>query len=91
MDDNIKSEFTFSLAGLSLVGDKLYGSNENYFLKHLAGELTDADYQKLGHDRHALHAASLSFSWQGQQKSWQSPLPQDLKTLLQNNSFISET
>ena len=74
-----------SLLGLSLVGDKLYGPDENYFLKGLAGELTPTDYQDLGHERHALHATSLSFNWKGRQRSWHSALPTDLHRLLNNN------
>ena len=74
-----------SLVGLSLVGDKLYGPDEKYFLKGLAGELTPTDYHDLGHERHALHALSLSFTWQGRQRSWQSAFPKDLQGLLNDN------
>ncbi len=71
-----------SLRGLPLLGDKLYGLDEEYFLKGLAGKLTQEDYQKLGHDRHALHASELSFIWKNQKRLWHSPLPQDLQNLL---------
>ena len=71
-----------SLAGLPLVGDKLYGPSEQLFLKHLEGELDSQDLERLGHSRQALHAAELSLSWRGAERTWLSPLPAELRALL---------
>jgi 23S rRNA pseudouridine1911/1915/1917 synthase len=45
--------------GLPLVGDKLYGPDEELFARGADGELTEADREVLELDRHALHAAEL--------------------------------
>ncbi|HIE72271.1 MAG TPA: RNA pseudouridine synthase [Planctomycetes bacterium] len=42
--------------GCPLVGDKLYGADEQLFLHGIAGELSDADREALVLDRHALHS-----------------------------------
>lgn len=71
-----------SLAGFPLIGDKLYGPNEEYFLRALEGDLSEVDLDALGHDRQALHAERLILPWCGGQLEWHSPLPQDLHALL---------
>lgn len=45
--------------GLPLVGDKLYGPDEEMFARSSDGLLTEEDRVRLELDRHALHAASL--------------------------------
>lgn len=45
--------------GLPIVGDKLYGPDEEMFARSSDGVLTDEDRRLLELDRHALHAASL--------------------------------
>lgn len=71
-----------SIAGLPIVGDKLYGPDEQLFLRHLEGELDAHDIEVLGHERQALHAATLSLSWRGESRAWSSPLPDELYALL---------
>ena len=46
--------------GLPLVGDKLYGPDDELFARGVDGELTDEDRQALELDRHALHAPPAS-------------------------------
>ncbi|MFN3202992.1 MAG: RluA family pseudouridine synthase [Bradymonadia bacterium] len=72
-----------SLEGYPIVGDKLYGPDEQLFLAHLNRPLTEDEYARLGHSRHALHAASAAFDWpRGRPRQFESPLPGDLEALL---------
>jgi len=47
--------------GYPVVGDKLYGVDETFFLRFLDHSLTEADALKLRLTRHALHADILAF------------------------------
>jgi 23S rRNA-/tRNA-specific pseudouridylate synthase len=49
--------------GHSIVGDKLYGDDENLYLALVENRLTEADRSRLLLPCHALHAASLRFPW----------------------------
>jgi 23S rRNA pseudouridine1911/1915/1917 synthase len=67
--------------GLPLVGDKLYGPDEDLFARGADGELTDEDRAVLELDRHALHAAELSLDhpiFIGQRVHIVAPLAPDL-------------
>lgn len=46
--------------GHSIVGDKIYGADEELFLKYYAGTLDDDDRARLELPRHALHAHRLT-------------------------------
>jgi len=50
-------------AGHPIVGDKLYGGDEQIYLRFVRNELTEEDRRKLILENHALHAARLSFRW----------------------------
>lgn len=50
----------FSL-GYPVVGDKIYGLNDQFYLRYIHGELTDEDHEKLILSRQALHACGLTF------------------------------
>lgn len=54
--------------GHPLVGDKIYGYDEQIYLRFVTGALTDADRERLILANHALHAGSLQFYWRG--KDW---------------------
>src|SRR5687767_7527284 len=54
--------------GFPIVGDKLYGSDEQRYLRLVEGRLTDEDRQALRLSSHALHARALAFIWRG--RSW---------------------
>ena len=71
-----------SLNGTPIVGDKLYGPSEEYFLRHLERELTREDWFILGHDRQALHAKEISVQIHGEERTWSAPYPQDLRDLI---------
>jgi 23S rRNA pseudouridine1911/1915/1917 synthase len=55
-------------AGHPIVGDKIYGADEQIYLRFIASAMTPDDERRLILPNHALHARSLSFSWRG--KSW---------------------
>ncbi|MBM4291565.1 MAG: RluA family pseudouridine synthase [Deltaproteobacteria bacterium] len=71
-----------ALEGCPLVGDKLYGPDERYFLDHLNGALAPEALAALGHPRQALHAAELALTLGGRRRAWGAPLPADLAALL---------
>lgn len=66
--------------GHPVVGDKLYGSDEQLFLRHAQGELGRDDLRALGLERQALHAHRLALELPRGLGSLrvESPLPEDL-------------
>jgi len=74
------------LAGLGhpIVGDKLYGEDEEIFQRATDDELTEADHEHLIIDRQALHHRSLSFTSPatGERVTAESPLPEELRALI---------
>jgi len=55
-------------AGHPIVGDKIYGADEQIYLRFVRGELTEKDRQQLILTNHALHAGRLRFEWR--ERSW---------------------
>jgi 23S rRNA pseudouridine1911/1915/1917 synthase len=51
--------------GHPIVGDKLYGHDEDCYLALAQNRLTDTQRAKLIFQNHALHARSLKFNWRG--------------------------
>lgn len=71
--------------GLPILGDKLYGRSEEFFLKFAAGEaLTSEEQSRLGLPRQALHAYRLAIRHPrtGARCEWCAPLPDDLAAAL---------
>ncbi len=68
--------------GYPLVGDKIYGESEEYYLRFIAGGWTPELEASLLLPRHALHACRLRFPWRGQEITVESPLPDDMASLL---------
>jgi 23S rRNA pseudouridine1911/1915/1917 synthase len=66
--------------GAPIVGDKLYGPDEDLFARGADGELADDDLATLVLPRHALHAAELFLDHPitGARVEVRSPLPRDL-------------
>lgn len=58
-----------------VVGDKIYGPDENLYLRFIETGWTDELSNKLLLERHALHASRLRID---DQRDWSSPLPPDL-------------
>ena len=55
-------------AGHPIVGDKIYGGDEQIYLRFVRGDLTDADRARMILRNHALHAARLGFRWR--ERDW---------------------
>ncbi len=55
-------------AGYPIVGDKLYGADEQRYLRLVEGRLAAEDRRALRMTFHALHARALAFEWRSQ--SW---------------------
>ncbi len=74
---------TLYALGFPLVGDKLYGLDEQFFLKHIQSALTEEDHQRLILSRQALHALSLEFTspFSGEKFFCEAPLPTELQHL----------
>jgi 23S rRNA pseudouridine1911/1915/1917 synthase len=70
--------------GHPVVGDKLYGHDEDLFEKDLDGRLTREDLRALGMDRHALHNHRVAFvsPSTGERVEVKSPLPPDMAAYL---------
>ena len=51
--------------GHPIVGDKIYGGDEDLYLALVENRLTDEQRTRLILPHHALHAASLEFEWRG--------------------------
>lgn len=75
---------TLCSLGFPVVGDKLYGVDEQLFLRFRLGDLTTADQQRLRLDRQALHAATLRIRHpsSGRELEFCSPLPAAMQSLL---------
>lgn len=71
--------------GCPLVGDKLYGGDEDIFLQQITGTLGDAERAALVLDRHALHSHSLTFFHPVRQREMTlvAPLPKALADLVE--------
>ena len=70
--------------GCPLVGDKLYGPDEQLFLRQLQGALDDGAREALVLDRHALHSHRLTFfhPMRGVDVTIEAPLPPELAELV---------
>ncbi len=70
--------------GHPIVGDKLYGLDEDFFLAYYEGRLTPEMHQRLMLPRQALHATHLALRHprDGRKLVLSSPLPQDLAEFL---------
>ena len=69
--------------GFPVVGDKLYGVDENLFLKFCEDALTEEDRKRLRLRRQALHAGYIQFRHPrfGALTELTAPLPQDMSAL----------
>ncbi|MDO5471184.1 MAG: RluA family pseudouridine synthase [Akkermansia sp.] len=68
--------------GFPLLGDKIYGGNENNYLDFIAEGWTPDLAARLHIERHALHACSLRFPLGERMIEVRSPLPGDLAAVL---------
>ncbi len=68
--------------GFPLVGDKIYGASEQFYLDFMEQGWTPALERALLLPRQALHAHRLRFPWRGQVIEVTAPLPLDMARLL---------
>ena len=59
--------------GHPLVGDKIYGGDEDLYLALVEDRLTPAQRARLILENHALHARALRFEWRGQPREFACP------------------
>ena len=59
--------------GHPIVGDKLYGGDENLYLDFVHKRLNDAQRQRLILPNQALHASGVRFTWRGQEMVFSAP------------------
>ena len=55
-------------AGHPIVGDKIYGGDEDLYLAMVEDRLTLEQRRRLMLPHHALHAREVRFTWRGQQR-----------------------
>jgi len=70
--------------GCPLVGDKLYGADEQHFLRQISGTLDEASRRELVLDRQALHSHTLTFYHpvERRQVTLEAPLPAEMAALV---------
>lgn len=70
---------TLCSLGYPMVGDKIYGPDENCYLRFIDDTLTQEDLNLLRMGRQALHASALEFKHPatGENLHFESPLPKD--------------
>ena len=73
-----------SAIGHPVVGDKLYGADDEYFLRHADGTLDEQDLEDLEMPRHALHNHRLVYTSpkSGERIEVVSPLAKDMEAFL---------
>lgn len=69
-----------------LVGDKIYGGNEQNYLDFIESGWTPHLAARLLLPRHALHAAALAFPLAGCMINVTSPMPNDMRQLLESGA-----
>lgn len=68
--------------GHSIVGDKIYGGDEEIYLRFIEGGMDEGMLSGLVLPRHALHASSMSVMLDGGEYDWCVGLPKDMKSVI---------
>ena len=79
-----------SAIGHPIVGDKLYGSDEQYYLDFAHGCLSDAQRERLILSQQALHASTLWLPWGGVEIEFTSPPEPRFQDFLEGKSVTWE-
>src|SRR6478672_6321595 len=74
-----------SSLGHAIVGDKIYGPDENLYLRFIETGWTNELADQLLLPRHALHSAGLRID---NQFDWRSALPEDLANWIEGTGFV---
>jgi 23S rRNA-/tRNA-specific pseudouridylate synthase len=56
--------------GHPIVGDKMYGGDENLYLAFVRGELTSEQNARLITENQCLHAGLVNFDWFGETRTY---------------------
>ncbi|NQU12448.1 RluA family pseudouridine synthase [bacterium] len=74
--------------GHPIVGDKIYGPDETWYLRFIAEGVTPALLEQLLLPRHALHAGQVSLRHPGTQEpvTFSAPLPEDLQAFIDRHT-----
>ncbi len=77
-------------AGYPVLGDKIYGPDEEHFLAHLEGRLSAEAKGALQLERHALHAATIVFRHPRTRRCVRAdaPLPRDMQRFIERPGKI---
>lgn len=76
-----------SHAGFPVLGDKIYGPDEQWYLRFVQGGWSDDLQAALFLPRHALHSTGIKFTYQGEQYDWSSSMPQDMQAVIDRGSL----
>jgi len=64
--------------GVPIVGDKIYGPDEECYLEFIETGWSDGLAERLHMRRHALHGSKLRVPWEEGSLAWESELPEEL-------------
>ena len=73
--------------GHPVIGDKIYGPDPNLYLKFIAEGWTEEHQRVLELPRHALHAHTLSFTWNGEELTFLAPLLKDVREFAEKSGI----
>ena len=76
-------------SGHPVLGDKIYGPDEGCYLDFMESGWTPRLGEILWLPRHALHSCLLGIRFEGVEHLWESPLPPDLQTILDESDKVS--
>jgi 23S rRNA pseudouridine1911/1915/1917 synthase len=71
-------------AGFPIVGDKLYGSDEQRYLRLVERRLTEDDRKALRLSSHGLHARALTFDWRGREWNFEAEASPEFHDFISN-------
>ncbi|MEO6052408.1 MAG: RNA pseudouridine synthase, partial [Chthoniobacterales bacterium] len=72
--------------GHAVIGDKIYGPDENYYLQFIEQGWISSMEKALWLPRHALHSSLLEVEIRGEVFRWESPLPWDMQKILKESA-----
>jgi 23S rRNA pseudouridine1911/1915/1917 synthase len=67
--------------GHPVIGDKIYGPDPGLYLKFIEAGWTEEHQRVLQLNRHALHAERIEFPWEGVERSFIVPMPEDIQEM----------